>query len=333
MTGGTQAPPLGQPVPELAQLRLRRRRRRVDDLRLERLDAVLGVGVRLGAPEAVVHVDRANPIPERPESVPEARRVGAARHEARDLAAPRDQLPGPDVRLDALEHVHGRSVPNRGAITLVARRPGRRSAGQVVEARRARPREEGLGRALDGLGVECVGRRVRHGHDPRGGEAAVRGIEDVPNRQGVGDGHHDVLGPGEEQVERVRDPLSGLHPALAPARARRARLVRPGPRAVVRQGPSFVGAEPDLVEPRKDDALHVPGGQRELERLLRPREPGRDTETDRLVGQRLAQGERLRDAVLGEALAGRRRADAVGGVGPRVRMSNEQEPVQKSTLR
>ena len=112
-------------VPEVAQLRLGRGRGRVDDLRSERRGAVLGVGVRLGAPQAVVHVDGADAVPERPESVPEAGRVGAARHEARDLAAPRDELPGPDVRLDALEHVHGRSVPNGGEIALVARPPGR----------------------------------------------------------------------------------------------------------------------------------------------------------------------------------------------------------------
>jgi hypothetical protein len=73
--------------------------------------------------------------------------------------------------------------------------------------------------------------------------------------------------------------------------------------------------------------------ERELERLLRAKEPRRHPETDCLVRDRLAQGERLLDTEVREPLAGRNAADPVVGVRPRVRMPREDQAPQKSTLR
>ncbi len=73
----------------------------LDHLRAEHLAAEAGVLLRLLAAEAVVHVQRVDPIAERPQHVPEAGRVGAARDERDDLAAGRDQLVAADVLLDA----------------------------------------------------------------------------------------------------------------------------------------------------------------------------------------------------------------------------------------
>ena len=52
----------------------------------------------------MVDVERRDPVPERLQHVPEARRVGATGDEARDLAAGRDQVALADECLDAREH-------------------------------------------------------------------------------------------------------------------------------------------------------------------------------------------------------------------------------------
>jgi hypothetical protein len=51
------------------------------------------------------------------------------------------------------------------------------------------------------------------------------------------------------------------------------------------------------------------------------------------VRQRLAKRERLLDAEVGEALAGRQRADPVVRIRAGVRMARQQQPSQNNTLR
>jgi hypothetical protein len=109
--------------------------------------------------------------------------------------------------------------------------------------------------------------------------------------------------------------------------------VRPRPGAVLGERAALEGAEADLVERRQDEALGGPGSERELEGLLRAREPRRDTQADLLGRQGRAQGERLADALLGEALAGGPGADAVGEVRACVPVPDEQQASQNSTLR
>jgi hypothetical protein len=58
----------------------------------------------------MVHVQPGDPVPERTERVVKARRVGAPRDEAEDVAARWNQLVAPDVRLDALEQLQAHSV-------------------------------------------------------------------------------------------------------------------------------------------------------------------------------------------------------------------------------
>ena len=71
------------------------------DLGSERLGAERGVGVGVGAAETVRDVQRPDPVAERAEHVPEARRVGSPGHEAGHVAAGLDQTLRPDVVVDA----------------------------------------------------------------------------------------------------------------------------------------------------------------------------------------------------------------------------------------
>ena len=88
-------------VADVAQLSLGLRRRCVDDLGAEHVAAEARVDVGLIPAQSVVHVQRGNAIAELAEDVPEARRVGPARDEARGLASGRDQIVAADVPLDA----------------------------------------------------------------------------------------------------------------------------------------------------------------------------------------------------------------------------------------
>jgi hypothetical protein len=149
----------------------------------------------------------------------------------------------------------------------------------------------------------------------------------------MGDGEDRLLRALEERDESRGDAIRGVDPALAAPRAQGVGLVRPGPAPVLRERAALVGAEPDLVERREDDPLDIAPVERELERLLRPEEPRRDPELDRIVGDRRPQGERLLDAEVRQPLARRNGADAVVGVGARVCVPREDQALQKSTLR
>ena len=72
----------------------------LDHVRPERLAAETGVRLGVVAAQLVVHVHRGHPVAERTERVPEARRVGAARDEAADLAPRLDQVVPADVLFD-----------------------------------------------------------------------------------------------------------------------------------------------------------------------------------------------------------------------------------------
>ena len=101
MARRAQPEPLGCGVAQRAHRRLGRRRFHPNDPRIHGGCAVVGVGVRGGTADTVVDVDSSDVVPERPERVPEARRVGTARDEARDTATRLHEPVGPDERLDA----------------------------------------------------------------------------------------------------------------------------------------------------------------------------------------------------------------------------------------
>ena len=109
MAGGPQAEALGRRVAELAHRGLAGSGLDVDDLGSECLGAVLRVGIGGGSAHPVVHVDGCDVVAEPSQRVPETRRVGATRDEARDAAARLDEVVGADERLDA----RGRAGPSR----------------------------------------------------------------------------------------------------------------------------------------------------------------------------------------------------------------------------
>ena len=85
----------------------------VEDLRAEQLAAEARVLVRLGAAQAMIDMHREDAIAEPAERVPQTCRVGAARDEAGDLAARRDQLVLVNVRLNAAEVLLHRGIVAR----------------------------------------------------------------------------------------------------------------------------------------------------------------------------------------------------------------------------
>jgi len=87
-----------------------------DHLGAEHLGAEAGVLLGVGTAQLVVHVQRRGAVAERPEQMPEAGRVGAARDEAGDLAAGRDQLMLADEALDTVAQLlHASIVPRTRA--------------------------------------------------------------------------------------------------------------------------------------------------------------------------------------------------------------------------
>ena len=174
---------------------------------------------------------------------------------------------------------------------------------------------------------------MRNGRDPRRGEGPVRGVDDVADRQRVGDRQDDVLRALEQGVQRAGDPHRSLDPALASARALRIGLVRPGPGAIVLERAALERAETDLVQRGEDEALRRTRAESQLERLLRPHEPRRDPEVDLLVRERLAQREGLLRPLFRQPLSRRDRAHVVGDVRASVAVADEQQSSQKSTLR
>src|SRR5207253_4170441 len=88
-----RAQPVGRDgVAQIAQLLLGRSASHLHHFRAEGLAAEARVPRRLLAAQAVVDVQRGDAVAELPQRVPQAGRVGAARDEAGDLAAGRDQL-------------------------------------------------------------------------------------------------------------------------------------------------------------------------------------------------------------------------------------------------
>ena len=84
----------------------------LDHLGVERLDTEARILVGVGPSETVVHVHRRDAVAERAERMPETGRVRAARDQAGDLAAGRDQVVPADVPLDSGENVvHAPIVP------------------------------------------------------------------------------------------------------------------------------------------------------------------------------------------------------------------------------
>ena len=67
----------------------------------------MGVLVRLGAAEPVVHMERRDAVAELAERVPEAGRVGPAGDEREHLAAGRNQVVTADLLLDPRTQVAG----------------------------------------------------------------------------------------------------------------------------------------------------------------------------------------------------------------------------------
>ena len=89
------------------------------DLRAEHLAADAGVLVGVGAAQLVIDVDGSDPVAKLPERVPETGRIGAARDEAANPTARRDEPVPADVLLDPRtqrRRVHAAIVPQPEAL-------------------------------------------------------------------------------------------------------------------------------------------------------------------------------------------------------------------------
>src|SRR5262249_38928344 len=120
----------GLRVADRAQLRLARAARvELDDLRAELAFAETRIVVGLASAQPVVDVQGRDLVAELAERVQEAGRVGAARHEAQDLAARRDPSGRADVRSDP----PGGAPPSGAALALSGGSPAA-PAGQARPA-------------------------------------------------------------------------------------------------------------------------------------------------------------------------------------------------------
>src|SRR5207253_3239727 len=78
----------------------------VNHLGPELLGAEPRILLGFGAPQAVVHVQRRDPVAELAQDVPEAGRIGPAGDQAGHLTPALNQLPAADEVLDALWQLH-----------------------------------------------------------------------------------------------------------------------------------------------------------------------------------------------------------------------------------
>ena len=299
--------PLGQAVPQVAEVCLGRRGRRVHDLGAQRRRAVLRVGVRLGAPQPVVDVDGPDAIPEGAQHVPEARRVGAARDEARHLApegirswvrmcrSTRSSTSTPEVCTSRVScsrrgHAQGRTdnacdSPQALSSGLAV---GRRS--EVDEPRRRRPH---------GVSAACSTAAAVRANGVACGTCSIRAAGNRPSdasstyRIGSEWETATTTSSGRDRACRglrrsARPPRRGSRrPRGLPHRARSSTPSRGSRRAGRPRTPKPISSRAGSTI---RSASRPP---RELERLLRPREPRGDAEADALVGERLAQRQGL----------------------------------------
>ena len=279
-----------QRVPQVTQLRLRSDSVGPDHLGPESVRAVRRVAVGLVPANAVVDVYRPHGVPERPEHVPEARGVRPARDEARDLAARVDQPVASDRPLDARRNVHVRQCAS-----------GSVGAGCVGEAWCGRPRAQRRLRASDGVCRELVHAGVRDRTYSGRREASVGRVERVPDRKGVGDGEHDILGPGR-----------------AAPRARRRSATPPPPGSRRRLG----------TAPRADDSTP----RRDSARAALPRTPrsGSRRATARRSGARPARRGRARASPASAPAASPRRGRSRGRRAPRGARSPPPRPARST---
>ena len=302
-SGARAAPPLS-------------RRGGADDSASRACCAVGGVGVRLGAAEPVVDMDGVDGVAERPEDVPEARRVRAPGDEAGHLAS-------------GLDQVVARMCASTRSSTSIAKCASRRSSTprqRVGEARRGGP--DAQGSRPRARPRRASSRAASRGARARSAppESSRRTRRGRSGREGVGDGEDDSSGRPSSAVERPGDSARphrrGSRPR--PGTAHRARSTRPtrgSPRA---RRPRTSRSRSRRARRRRAASTSRPSSASSSVSCVRE-EPRRDPEADWLVRERLAQGERLLDTEVGEALAGWSRADPVGGVGAGVRMAREEQ--------
>jgi hypothetical protein len=138
------------------------------------------------------------------------------------------------------------------------------------------------------------------------------GIDDVPKRESVTDVKHTDFVPSEDQPKAAYEASRSFGATLPAPWCRLSGRVRGGPGSILVQRAAAERAEVDLVELGNDQPWHLPAGEGELERLIRPHELGRDPERD--VGSREERGQApcLLDPFRGQPLAWRgARRDAV----------------------
>jgi hypothetical protein len=115
VTGGSKLVTTSYLPPLVSELGLREASTvALDHLGSQHLGAEARVLCGVGASQPVVHVQRRDAVAERAEQVPQARRVGTARDEARHFSARWDQLVLADEALDTVAQLlHASIVPPR----------------------------------------------------------------------------------------------------------------------------------------------------------------------------------------------------------------------------
>lgn len=172
-----------------------------------------------------------------------------------------------------------------------------------------------------------------HRRDQRRREEAVRGVEQVANRQRVPDGEQAPLGTREQHPQAASVTGRRLRAALTATRRLERRRLRRGPGAIGEEWAALVAAEVDLVQLGDDDVRDAAPVERQLQGLLGAAQLGGDAEVDRLAGEVFAEPPRLLPPRVGQPLARRgARRDAVP-VRDGERMTYEDELSQSSTER
>jgi hypothetical protein len=147
-----------------------------------------------------------------------------------------------------------------------------------------------------------------------GGGAAMKSVEEMSDRELVGDDEGGVLGPRQDTVHRFTHPACDLDLALATGQGRGDRVrVRPG--AVLISVLALEFAVANIIQIYVDCETYTPRSKGNFGGLLRARKLAGDAEFDGITDNFLPQCCCLRPAGLGQSLVGQRIPvfDAPGG--------------------
>src|SRR5436190_21194342 len=124
------------------------------------------------------------------------------------------------------------------------------------------------------------GLRIHDLLDKRGGIAVLERIQDIANRQPVGDDEHERLGSLENPAVGTHIACDCPAPALPAAWRLDRRFVGGRPFAVVGERVTLEAAEADVVQLRQNEARDLASGEREVGGLANALELTRHAEID-----------------------------------------------------